>query len=138
MTEDLRIVEIATDKVGSPRNDGSCGSGLYAVPVRLSRRPTAREAQLLKHYWDHPPQFSTMHRPGIARAEGDLLVLDGTTIDEVERYHALTLRLVVAEANREEARQTAADEARKRQDEEATAAHRRHVGETARRIRFDS
>ncbi len=40
-----------------------------------------------------------MHRPGIASVYGNRVVLDGTTLDEVERYHRDTLKLVVDRAN---------------------------------------
>ncbi len=40
-----------------------------------------------------------MHRPGIASVQGDRIVLDGTTIDELERYHLKTLKLVVRQLN---------------------------------------
>jgi hypothetical protein len=34
-----------------------------------------------------------MHRPNIARGTGDKVVLDGTTIEEIEKYHKETLVL---------------------------------------------
>jgi len=40
-----------------------------------------------------------MHRPGIASVEGDKVVLNGTTIEEVERYHKKTLKIAVDMAN---------------------------------------
>ena len=42
-----------------------------------------------------------MHRPGIANVDGATVILDGTTIEEVERYHRDTLQLAVAETNRQ-------------------------------------
>jgi hypothetical protein len=78
-----------------------------------------------------------MHRPGIARVEGDRVILDGTTIEEVERYHLDTLKLAVSEANRlleEEkrtnARRASASESRRQR-------HREHVAEVARRLKFN-
>ncbi len=40
-----------------------------------------------------------MHRPGIAEAHGDRIVLTKTTLEEVEQYHKETLKLCVNEAN---------------------------------------
>lgn len=40
-----------------------------------------------------------MHRPGIARVVGDQIVLDGTTVEEVRRYHLTTLKLAVKVTN---------------------------------------
>ena len=78
-----------------------------------------------------------MHRPGIARVSGDRIILDGTTIDEVERYHLDTLKLAVAEANRlagqdeQKSRQRANAEDQKRQQ------HRQHIAEVAERLKFE-
>jgi hypothetical protein len=79
-----------------------------------------------------------MHRPGIARVIGDRIVLDGTTIDEVERYHSATLQLAVDEANRLErenekkSKRLIAADLRKREQQ------LRHVAEVARRLKFGS
>lgn len=135
--EPLNIIGIDTDNVGTPRNDGSPGSGLYSVPIRLSRRVTAEEGRVLEQLWDQPPSFTTMHRPGIARADGDRLTLDGTTVDEVASHHFRTLRLVVGQFNEhmtEVVKRRAQDEARERAMADA---HRQHVREVADRVRFD-
>ena len=102
----LSIDGVDTDNVGQPSNDGSPGSSLYEVPIKLNRTPSAREAQLLVHFWDHPSQFSTMHRPGIARVSGSSLVLGKTTMNEVKQYHAATVSLAVAGARRRTAPST--------------------------------
>ena len=41
-----------------------------------------------------------MHRPGIASVSGDRIILDGTTVEELERYHAARdkLGLVLVDA----------------------------------------
>jgi len=133
----VEIRGVIADEVGSPRNDGGRGSGLYAVPIRLSRSLAGDEAALLVALWDRPPRFTTMHRPGIARVGGDRIVLDGTTVDEVARYHASTLAVVVERFNVEAAeaaeRKERAAEARAERD----AAHRAHVNDVASQIRFE-
>lgn len=139
MTENitpLDIVGVDTARVGMPRNDGSRGSALYRVPIKLNRTPTPAEARMLVEVWDRPPSFSTMHRPGIAAVTGDTFVLDGTTVDEVASHHAKTLRLVVDKVN-----VLAAEERRRRSEEaqraaEAKAAHASHVEDVAGRITF--
>ena len=78
-----------------------------------------------------------MHRPGIARIEGDVLILDGTTIDEVEKYHRSVMISAVAAANeffRVKLRQR--QEAIERQ-RESVEEHRRHVSGVASKIKFD-
>ncbi len=136
-SQPLEIVGVDTERVGTPRNDGSRGSALYRVPIKLNRTPTSDEARLLIQAWDSPSQFSMMHRAGIATVSGDTIVLDGTTLEEVERYHARTLSLAVQAANAgaEALRQRRAEEAARA--EQAQEEHRRHVQDVASRITFE-
>ena len=39
--DEIRIVEIITQDVTEPRNDGTLGGALYMVPFRLSRRASS-------------------------------------------------------------------------------------------------
>ena len=78
-----------------------------------------------------------MHRPGIASVSGDKIYLDGTTMEEVERYHRETLKLAITETNRkitehEEQQRAAAQRTRQQRQE-----HERAVREAAQRIKFD-
>ena len=136
MSEPIDILGIDVDQVGRARNDGSRGSGLYAVPIRLSRPVTAREAQLLVHHWDHPSSYTTMHRPGIAEVAGDRFVLTATTVEEVERCHARTVRLAVEATNAAEAELRDLDARTARVDAAAAGVHQQQVRDTAARIRF--
>ena len=135
--EPLRIEGIDPDNVGEPRADGTAGSALYSVPIRLSRRVTGEESGMLEQLWDRPPSFTTMHRPGIARVVGDSFILDGTTVDEVARYHARTLSLVVDQFSTDmpEVVQARLREAALRQT--AADAHREHVRDIAGQVWFD-
>jgi hypothetical protein len=134
--DDLTIHGVLTDRVGTPRNDGTRGSGLYAVPIRLSRSLAGDEARLLEHLWDRPPEFTTMHRPGIARVSGDVITLDGTTIDEVERYHARTLSLVVDAFNLQIVQLRLAEAEQQAREAADREAHRQHVEDVTDRLRF--
>jgi hypothetical protein len=84
--EPVRIVGVIADEVTEPRNDGTRGSALYTVPFRLSKPVSHDWAAVFEEVWNHPPQFTTMHRRGIAQARGNRIVLNGTTIDEVQRF----------------------------------------------------
>ena len=132
----LTLTGVITEAVGTPRGDGTAGSGLYAVPIGLNRRPDAIELQILEAHWNRPPSFTTMHRPGILRVHGDRLVLDGTTIDEVERYHAATLKLVVDQTNADTAALRSQREAEAMREAEHHQQHSDHVGDVAGRIVF--
>lgn len=135
--DDIRLIGLIADEVGVPRNDGTPGSALYEVPFRLSKTPSAEWERVFLENWDFPPRFTSMHRPGIARIEGDRLILDGTTVEEVEKYHLATLKLVIEKTN-EITTQIATRRSKERQREEQTRdEHQRHVKEVAKRLKFD-
>jgi len=133
----IKITGVVIDQVGTPRGDGTRGSALYRVPFRLSRRPPPLWAELFPACWDHPPRFSSMHRPGIASVVGDLLILDGTTVEEVQQYHRDTLILAVEETNNRYVKTRAETEARQEEEAKRIADHKRHVEEQAKTISFD-
>lgn len=135
--EDVRIEGVIADQVTTPRMDGTPGSALYRVPFKLSRRPDREWAELLVNNWNHPSSYTPMHRPGIASVSGDTIVLDGTTLDEVKRYHRDTLKLALAAANRQYSelqagRLVAAEKKRARFE-----SHRAEVAKKAGDISFD-
>ncbi|MDP9113131.1 MAG: hypothetical protein M3O20_05560 [Acidobacteriota bacterium] len=135
--EPIRIIEIVAKEVGEARNDGTQGSALYSVPFRLSRPAPADWGTLFTRNWDHPREFGTMHRPGIARVYGDRLYLERTTIEEVERAHKATLAVVLEDTNKtygEYVQKRAAEEARERAERDE---RRKSVEEAAKRIKFD-
>ena len=135
--EPVRILGVIADQVSAPRNDGSRGSALYSVPFRLNRTPSSWWATRFVEVWDRPPQFTTMHRPGIASVVGDTIRLDGTTLDEVQRVHRDTLKIVLEVVNREAADEEVA--ARRREAARAEAERERlaEVERLARAIKFD-
>ena len=78
-----------------------------------------------------------MHRPGIAKIIGDRIILDGTTIEEVERYHRDTLKVVIERVNQlleehENNKRRRAEEEKRQQE-----AHQTHLREIANRLKFD-
>jgi hypothetical protein len=136
MREPLALVEVDVTGVGAPTNDGSRGSGLYRVPIKLNRKPDHIEAALLVKVWDSPPSFTTMHRPGTLSVTGDTVVLERTTIEEVADVHAQTLRLVVDETNRLAAHERARREAAEAMAAADKARHEEHVSHIAKDITF--
>jgi hypothetical protein len=134
--EPIDIVGVITEEVGEPRNDGTRGSGLYRVPIRLTARPSTTWTRLFVETWNHPPQFTTMHRPGIASVSGDKVILDGTTIEEVDEYHAKTLRLVVDKVNGDAAVVEERERRRREAEEVERKKHRDNVREVSERIQF--
>jgi len=135
--EDIKITRVIIEDVTEPRNDGTSGSALYAVPFALSRRPPSDWAQLFVGLWDQPPRWTSMHRPGIARVSGATVTLEGTTIDEVEKVHRDTLQIVLEETNRRYCEWLEKQERQRTREQVEREEHRRRVDETAKRIRFD-
>lgn len=135
--EPIKLVGIVREGVGQPRNDGTRGSALYRIPLRLSRVPPSDWSRLFEANWDRPPSWTSIHRPGICRVSGDTVVLDGTTMDELERYHLKTLKLALDVTNEryaEHVRSMNEQERRKREERER---HGREVDDIAGRLRFD-
>lgn len=139
--EPIKITGVITKEVGEPRNDGTPGSRLYAVPFQLSRAPSPIWVKAFLQSWELPPRFTSMHRPGIARVLDDRIVLDGTTLDgttmeEVERFHLDTLKLAVAEANQIEEQNEEASKKRAGGREQKREHYRKKVQDIANRLRF--
>jgi hypothetical protein len=129
-------VGLVEEGVGRPRNDGTRGSALYRVPLRLSRTPSPAWARHFEANWDHPPGFTTMHRPGICQVVGDTVVLDGTTIEELEEVHLPTLRLVLEKVNADIAQHEAQEQAARERAEPEAQAHSDKVRDAAKRLDF--
>lgn len=133
----IKIIGIIIDEITQPKRDGTPGSALYSVPFRLNQTPTRLWSDIFVDAWDRPPQYSSMHRPRIARVSGDRIILDGTTIEEVKKYHRTTLLLCVNVANEKEREyliQRRDEEIRRQQQMEA---HRKQVENEAKNISFD-
>lgn len=135
--EPLRILGVIADQVSAPRNDGTRGSALYRVPFRLSRTPSLEWSRRFVQVWDRPPQYTSMHRSRIARVEGDTIVLDGTTLDEVQRFHRDTLKLVVETVNREVLEEERELRRRATAAAQAEKDRRSEIERLAREISFD-
>ncbi len=113
---DIKITGIDTNNVGRPRNDGTQGSALYAVPFRLSQSAPSEWCDIFEQLWKG--RFTQMARP--AEAGGNYIVITKTTLEEVEEYHKEDLKTLVDETNKHynahvEAQQ---DAERKRQAED--------------------
>lgn len=99
--ENIKILGILTDEVTVPKMDGTPGSSLYSIPFKLNKSPSSTWSKLFINNWNSPPSFTSMHRPRIASVRGDKIILNGTTIDEVQKYHRDTLVLCVEKTNEE-------------------------------------
>lgn len=78
-----------------------------------------------------------MHRPGIASVVGDTIVLDGTTLDELEKVHVKTLKLCVEQTNAYEEERLRKQWDQDTREARARREHQQKVDEAADRIRFD-
>lgn len=135
--EEIKIQGILADEVTIPSRDGTRGSALYAVPFELNKVPTHEWIELFIASWNHPPRFTSMHRPGIATVSGKKIILDGTDIEEVKRYHRDTLILAVEEANKKYKQITDAKNLRLQLEKQQQDEHRRQVEDLSKQIKFD-
>jgi hypothetical protein len=135
-SDTVEIEGIDTDHVTAPRNDGTAGSGLYAVGIKLKQTPSPKWARLFPDNWDRPREWSTMHRPGIARVLGDRIVLDGTTIEEVRDVHVKTLKIAVEMTNEQAAELAERARAQRAQAAKEQAEHAANVQSVAADIKF--
>ena len=78
-----------------------------------------------------------MHRPGIASVNGERVVLDGTTVEEVERYHRATLVLATQEANERYLEILRGRRDQEEREQQRLEQHKQVVADAAKRIRFD-
>jgi TIR domain len=135
--EPIKIVGVLADEVGEPSNDGNRGFALYSVPFKLSRRPLADWATHFVNKWNHSPQFTTRHRPGIAEVHGDRIVLTRTTLEEVKDVHRDTLKLVVEVVNQDYAAALKRKQEAERAEAERAGRHKDNVRRLADDIKFD-
>jgi hypothetical protein len=135
--EDIKITRVVVEDITEPRRDGTHGSALYSIPFALSRMPPPEWGELFIQNWNHPPRFTSMHRPGIAEIYGATVTLDGTTIEEVERYHRDTLQLVVAETNKQYQDWRRAEGGRQAREEAEREQRRKNLEDASKRIKFD-
>ena len=78
-----------------------------------------------------------MHRPGIASVQGNQIVLDGTTIEEFERYHVSTLKMVIRILNKQTAEHPREEQALRDAEAVYQAGRLRRAREVNKRIKFD-
>lgn len=138
MTESypIKILGIVAEEVTTPRNDGTRGSALYAVPFKLCRPVSSLWARQFEQTWDHPPSYTSMHRPGICRVSGDRIILNGTTLDEVERVHKETLKVVLDAVNARVEELEREAQLREAEQRRRIQAHADDVKQRAGRIKF--
>jgi TIR domain len=135
--EDIKITRVIVEDITVPRNDGTHGSALYSIPFALSHTPPPEWEKLFTENWSHPPRFTSMHRPGIAKIYGATVILDGTSIEEVERYHRDTLQLAVAETNKQYRDRRREQDERQAREKAAREQHHKNLRDVSKRIKFD-
>jgi TIR domain len=135
--DEIKITRVIVEDITQPRNDGTPGSALYSIPFALSRRPSSEWAGQFIENWNHPPQWTTRHRPGIATISGSTITLNGTTIEEVEQYHRDTLQLAVNETNRQYQEWRSEQDQRLAREQALRDNHRKRIEDVSKKITFD-
>lgn len=128
----LRIESIIHEDIGTPRSDGR-----YLVPLKLSATAPREWSEIFIASYDAAEQEDAAHPRGTVAVNGNRIVFDATTVDEIDRTHKHTLKLAVAGANREYSTLLA------RRASDATAAqnfideHKRSTSAAAKKVSFD-
>ena len=130
--EDIKITRIIDDERSVPPP----ASDLYPVLLALSRTPPPEWEDKFIKSWDSPTQYGTRHRPGIASVEGDKIVLDGTTVEEIEKYHRSTLMAAIQNANEQYRALRSHEKMKQEQERVRKEQHRRKMKEISKRIKF--
>lgn len=133
----IKIIEVDALGIGSPRNDGTAGFGLYDVPMRLSATPPSNWVLLFQDEYGSPTQFSPQHGRGRVDFNHDRLVLRQTTIEEVATTHRHTLKQAVEATNKRFLKELDERAAKGKAKAEQEAEFKRRTMEAASRIRFD-
>ena len=134
--EPVKLVRVLTNEVGFPGESPDGSRNVYTVVFQLSEEPSARWGDFFVHFWDRPQvaYAQSHHRPGMASVVANRLVLEETTIDEVEGYHLPVIKAAVRMANEAEGRAVVEDHRRAERRRLEEAEHRRHVAEVAKRL----
>ena len=134
--EPVRLVRVVTNEVGFPSDNADGSRGVYTVVFQLSHEPSARWGDYLVHFWDRPQVSYAQgkHRPGMVNVVANRLMMEETTIDEVEGFHLPVLKAAVRMANEAEARALVEDHRRAERRRLEEAEHRRHIAEVSKRL----
>lgn len=133
----IKIKGIVVDEVTLPSNDGTRGSALYKIPFELNKQPSYEWIDLFINSFNSPPEFTQMHRPGIASISGNKIYLNGTTMEEVERYHKKTLKLAVEVANKTFSEIQMRKRLKEEHEKNLREQHKKNIDDISKRISFD-
>ncbi len=133
----VKIERIIIEDATLPLNDGTRGSALYLIPFQLNIKPTYPWIRLFEETWDNPPEFTMMYRPRIASVVGDRINLNGTSVEEVEKYHRRTLLLVIDQVNQTIMNQERDEYKKQQQEKSQVEVHLKKLVEVGKRITFD-
>jgi hypothetical protein len=136
--QSVKILGVIADEVGEPTNDFHRGCALYSVPFKLSSAPPPEWRKIFIETWNHPPYFTSKHRPDIARVEGDRVILERTSMGEVKQDHRQTLKIVVDKTNRDYEEYVLKQRAAEQAKTEEKQKHRENVRKLAEELDFDS
>ena len=110
---------------------------MYKIPFELNKRPSYEWIDLFINSFNRPPEFTQMHRPGIASVSGNKIYLNGTTMEEVERYHKKTLKLAVEVANKTFSEIQMRKRLKEEHEKNLREQHKKNIDDISKRISFD-
>ena len=130
----ITLSEIMVDE--TTRRDTA---GNYTIYFRLSDRPSERWVNAFRQKWHSPPRSTSRHDSRIAniKAGEQRLALGPTTIEEVERFHLATLKLVIDGTNTDVQREITRENNENARREAEEQMHFEHVRAVASRLKLD-
>ena len=129
--EPIRLTGVVVEAMRDP--SGPSLDGPYDIPFRLSRAASPEWEQEFLKAWD---RLSTKGQTVTASLGPDQIILNATTIDDVERLYLGVLKRSVAEANRATLEETEKLRRRAELEEQKRQEHRRHILAVVKRLNF--
>ena len=135
---EVRITGVIDEEITSPDSEGR-----YDVPLKLSCLPSPLWVMTFKQHWEGPHTWTAMGANTV-QVNGDRVVIERTTIEEIKGSLKDTLKLAVQKANevdqndkREHAQMLERDAQQRMEREHQLSELRGHVKNMAKDIEFD-
>jgi hypothetical protein len=97
--DDIKINGIIINEVFSPKKADLLDKTLFNVPFKLSRKPSSQWEKAFMSVVNNSTHSKSINLPQIACIQGDMIILNGVKIEDIETHHRSTLLQSVKRAN---------------------------------------
>ncbi|MBI5402512.1 MAG: hypothetical protein HY959_03865 [Ignavibacteriae bacterium] len=133
--KEFKPVNIQITKIQEEKMSILKGS-LLIIPIGINSNPPHEWINFFIDYFNNPTSFTSHHRPGIANVIGNEIILNGTTVDEIEKCHRTTIIEAVNRANESYNTYKRAEIEKENQKEEAERRKLSEEQNKAKNIKF--